>query len=329
IGSTPRSPVRPVERGPPYRGGPPNDRINDRPGGHDWDRSRPGPAPFRGEYDRGRDYPPERPDYRGDPRDRSDPRDRRGGFPPVSPIVERGGPPPYASGPRDYGRDPRDRRDDPRDRRPDDRDFDRDPRYNGPAGRPARDDWRGRASSPITRGPPPPPGTDEFGRAIPPGRADPERNELHVTFVPESFGRAAQPNYPSFAAPPPTSPATTSSEDRYEQAKKVQELLEALKPGSRGAAAPTAAAPTPPVPTQASAPYYGASAQGPYGGAPAPTSYASQSYIKAVPSTNAYPTPTYNQGQGAPGASANPAAGMQSLLALLAQNQSQGQNPPR
>ncbi|KAG8886577.1 hypothetical protein FRB98_001225 [Tulasnella sp. 332] len=299
-----------------YRGGPGSDR--DAAPTNEWDRSRDiGQAAFRDDYAGARQNYPAAPDYRS-----ADPRDNRraGPFPPASPIAERVAPAAYGAAPRggDFRRDDRGGSGE--------RDFDRDSRgYGGGAlaRRTSKDEWRGgRPASPVRVRVPPAPGTDEFGRALPPGRPE------------ESPVMAAAQTYPPYggaaAAATPSAPVTApqSLDERLEQAKRVQQILAALKPGSTSTATTTPPAPpsAPASQTSAQAPgaYYGASAsQASY---PSPNQYQASYSAQGLPPNpmSTYPPPVASyppasQAQGAPASTQN--ASVQNLLALLAQNQ--------
>ncbi|KAG8969728.1 hypothetical protein FRC03_001073 [Tulasnella sp. 419] len=286
-----------IERGiGPMRGGPPPP----------WERRGPPPPHVRDDYRDRREYPAPM-----SPRDYRDDRDRRPSYPPPPPPPERGGPAPYAE--REYGREgyaPRGER------------------YSGrggpPGARGGRDDFvPDRQPRMSTAGP----GTDEFGRTINPNRVAEERSS--------SFDAGRNDAYPprtnegnSYNYIPPSA-AAPSPDDRLEQAKKVQQLLAALKPGTSAASAPAPApAPAtsslPPIPAQqhTSQPYYGVpSGHPPFpptGGAQPPFSFNQppSSLPPAPYGANAPPPPAALGNAGAPSA-----AGVQSLLALLAQNQ--------
>ncbi|KAG8910280.1 hypothetical protein FRC01_006415 [Tulasnella sp. 417] len=306
VDNGPRSPVRyNADRGPaPYRGAPGGDR--------DWEgppRGRGGGPPYRGEFDRAeRDYPP--PDRRG-----PDYRDRResGDFPPLTPIGGNGGPP-Y----REYDRGREER----------DREFDRGERGGRGGGRggfrgAGRDEWRGggrggRGGGPGGgRAPLPPraPGTDEFGRALLPGREEPPS---------DAYGPGPGSSYPAYpggprSGPPGAGPPGQSAEERLEQAKKVQELLAALKPGSAG---PPPGAVQPPAPSYGYPPAPGSGlppmpSSGGYAPSASTSGYPPYSASSAYQPSSSYQPPPPSSGGG----------DMQNLLALLAQNQQGGAQP--
>ncbi|KAG9010322.1 hypothetical protein FRB94_010672 [Tulasnella sp. JGI-2019a] len=279
-----------------YRGGTGGDGLP----ANEWDRPRDnGPAAaFRDDYAGGRrDYPPAS-DYRV-----ADPRDNRrasGGFPPASPIAERAVAP-YGGAP--HSGDYRDRS---RDNRggPGERDFDRDPRgYSGagPDRRASKDEWRGGrpASPPLRARVPPAPGTDEFGRALPPGR--PEASPVTAS--------APMPAYPSYGGAATTTTALP--------AQASAPILAALKPGGASTAATTPSAPAPAPPVQAPSSYYGVPpSQATY---PSTGQYQANYPPQGLPANpmSSYPPPT-GQTQTAP---PTQASSVQNLLALLAQNQ--------